>query len=60
MNMRNKLIISAIFAITTFSSCLDLNPISEIGEDSFFKNDTEVETGVTACYNGLQEPIINE
>lgn len=60
MNMRNKLIISAIFAITTFSSCLDLNPISEIGEDSFFKNDTEIETGVTACYNGLQEPIINE
>ena len=49
--MKNKLFISTILSIT-LSGCLDLNPISEIGEESFFGNDTEVGVGVTACYNG--------
>ena len=57
--MKNKLFISAVFAVT-FSSCLDLNPISEIGEDAFYSNDTEVAVGLTGCYNGLQAPIKNE
>ncbi len=57
--MKNKLFISTILSIT-LSGCLDLNPISEIGEESFFGNDTEVGVGVTACYNGLMEPIKTE
>lgn len=40
-----------------FSSCLDLSPISEIGEDGFFANDSEVLSGVNACYNGLHAPL---
>ena len=39
------------------NSCLDLSPISEIGEDNFFKNDSEVLSGVNACYNGLHAPL---
>lgn len=57
--MKSKIFVSAIFAIT-MSSCLDLNPISEIGEDTFYSNDTEVAVGLTGCYNGLQAPIKNE
>ena len=33
--MKNKLFISTILSIT-LSGCLDLNPISEIGEESLF------------------------
>lgn len=54
--MKNKLFISAIMALS-LSGCLDLQPISEIGEDSFYSNDDEMKSALTACYNGLQTPI---
>lgn len=57
--MKNKLFIYAILSIT-LSGCLDLNPISEINEETFFANDQEMEVGVIACYNGLMEPIKTE
>jgi len=50
-------IISLIFAI---SSCIDENPIDQIGADGFYKNTEEVNMGVMACYNGLQSTIKNE
>lgn len=43
-----------------FNSCLDLSPISEIGEEGFFTNDSEVLSGINACYNGLQAPMYYE
>lgn len=46
--------------ILLFSSCLDLQPISEIGEGSFYKNDAEVNVGVISCYNGLHNTLDNE
>ena len=39
---------------------LDLNPISEIGEESFYKNSDEINKAVIGCYNGLQDPILYE
>jgi len=40
------------------SSCdLNLQPISEIGEGSYYKDATEINSAVIACYNGLQAPL---
>lgn len=49
-----------LLGIILFSSCLDLQPISEMGEGNFYKNDAEVNVGVVSCYNGLQLPMNNE
>ena len=38
-------------------SVLDLNPISEIGEESFYKTSEEIDKAVLACYNGLLDPM---
>jgi hypothetical protein len=38
---------------------LTLNPIDQIGEDSFYKNEEEVNKGVIACYSGLL-PVVSE
>ncbi len=61
--MKIRLYISiVILAITTIAcdDVLDLNPISEIGEDSFYKTSEEINKAVIGCYNGLQEPILYE
>lgn len=39
---------------------LDLNPVSEIGEESFYKTSEEINKAVIGCYNGLQEPLLYE
>lgn len=49
-----------LLGILLFSSCLDLQPISEIGEGSFYKNDAEMNVGVISCYNGLHNTMDNE
>lgn len=49
---------SIIIVIAGFSSCkdfLDEQPESAIGTQNYFLNDDEVESGVIACYDGLQE-----
>ena len=41
-----------------FTSCdLNMQPISEIGEGIFYKNEQEINAAVVACYNGLQAPM---
>ncbi len=39
------------------TGCLDRQPISEIGEGSFYKTQEHIESAVVACYNGLQAPL---
>jgi hypothetical protein len=47
-----------IICLVAFSSCdLELQPISEIGEGTFYKSTTEINSAVVACYNGLQKPL---
>lgn len=62
--MKSNLIISLLCLTTLwFSSCedfLDLNPVSEIGSASFYKNELEVEGGVIAIYDGMQSYVQTE
>ncbi len=53
-------IISMVVLMGLSTSCLDLNPISEIGEESFYKNQEEMNLAVIACYNGLHGTISKE
>ncbi|MBP1677896.1 MAG: SusD family protein [Bacteroidetes bacterium] len=47
-----------IVFLLIFTSCdLELQPISEIGEGSYYKNTAEINSAVIACYNGLQAPL---
>jgi hypothetical protein len=47
-----------IALLFVFTSCdLELQPISEIGEGSYYKNTAEINSAVIACYNGLQAPL---
>ncbi len=46
-----------------FNSCedfLDLSPISEMATTSFYNNDSEVEAGVIAIYDGMQKYVQTE
>lgn len=52
--------ISLVAVVCSFFSCLDMNPISDLGESGFYNNQDDVYQAVVACYNGLQKPIKNE
>ena len=42
-------------------SCnLNRQPISEIGEGSFYTDAAELNAAVVACYNGVQAPVLQE
>lgn len=44
--------------VLIFTSCdLGMQPISEIGDGAFYKNTSELNAAVVACYNGLQDPL---
>jgi len=59
--MKNIKIIFISSLILILHSCdLNLQPISEIGEGSFYKTTDEMSAAVIACYNGLQRPMQNE
>lgn len=50
--------ISILLVLFVFSACddfLDLAPISEIGENGFYTNESELDAAVVAIYDGLQE-----
>lgn len=47
-----------IICLIALTGCdLNLQPISEIGEGTFYKNTSEINSAVIACYNGLQDPM---
>jgi hypothetical protein len=60
--MKNKIIyFPALFVfLFTFSGCLDMDPISDVGESAFYKNQDDLYQAVIACYNGLQAPMNDE
>ena len=44
--------------ILSLAGCnLKMQPISEIGDGSFYQNAQEINSAVVACYNGLQAPM---
>jgi len=52
--------ITIICLIFSISSCVEEDPIDQIGAEGFYKNTEEVNMAVLACYNGLQATIKNE
>jgi starch-binding outer membrane protein, SusD/RagB family len=62
-NLINRILVMSLVA-TMMVSCgedaLDLAPLSSIGENGFYKNETEVEAGVVAIYDGLQRVPLRE
>ena len=59
--MKKYFIITIIFLnLLWFNSCedfLNLSPVSEMTTASFYKNDSEVEGGVIALYDGMQKYV---
>lgn len=61
MNFKNIIIVLVVFAaITGCEKKLDLAPISAVGDNGFYKNGDEVEGGVIAIYDGLQQVPLRE
>lgn len=60
--MKNKylIILPALILISCKKNFLDLKPESGLVESDFYRNTAEVETGVYACYDGLQQTIQEE
>ena len=53
-----KYILSSALIMVSLSGCeLAMQPISEIGDGSFYKSTSELNAAVVACYNGLQKPM---
>lgn len=56
--MKNIKVLASLFlAVVIASSCedyLEPDPVSFVGADSFFQNDTEIEAGVLSIYDALQ------
>lgn len=54
--------VTLIFSAGIFScnKIIDVDPISNVGADAFYKDYKEVSTALTGCYNGLQGPLYNE
>lgn len=51
---RTNLLFIGLLLLT---GCLNRQPISEIGEGSFYKTQEHIEAAVVACYNGMQAPL---
>jgi len=61
MNFKNIIIVLVVFAaITGCEKKLDLAPISAVGDNGFYKSGDEVEGGVIAIYDGLQQVPLRE
>ncbi|MET4546494.1 hypothetical protein ABIE26_003821 [Pedobacter africanus] len=57
MEMRYN-ILTALVVVLSFTGCkkfLDEKPVSNLIEQNYYRNTEEVETGVIACYDGLQK-----
>lgn len=58
-----KYILAVLVLTLTATSCekiIDIDPISNIGTDQFYKNYNEVNIALTGCYNGMHGSMYNE
>lgn len=58
--MKNLIKYISIFCLILTTSCIDEDPIDQIGEGAFYKNTEDINQAVMACYNGLQSTIKEE
>ncbi len=55
-----KYLSAGLVLLISASACnkiIDIDPISNIGVDAFYKNYEETKVGLTGSYNGLQKPL---
>ena len=56
--MKKSFFIELLIVGMLFASCnLNMQPVSEIGDGTFYKTADEINSAVVACYNGLQSPM---
>ncbi|MFZ4107046.1 RagB/SusD family nutrient uptake outer membrane protein, partial [Flavobacterium sp.] len=61
--MKNSIKYLSVLFLAIASSCsdiIDLNSESNIIADNYYSNYTELKSGLTACYKGMQEPLTDE
>ena len=49
--------------VASLSSCekiIDIDPLSNVGADAFYRDYKEVSTALTGCYQGMHAPLYNE
>ncbi|PWG79114.1 RagB/SusD family nutrient uptake outer membrane protein [Pararcticibacter amylolyticus] len=61
-NLKYTIIAGILFTagITSCNKVLDVEPVSNVGVDNFYRNAKEVQTALTGCYNGLHDPLVTE
>lgn len=60
-NILNKILFFTLPALLfSCQKIIDIDPISNVGADAFYRNSDEVGTAMTGCYNGLHGPLYNE
>jgi len=61
--MKNSIKYLSVLFLVVASSCsdiIDLNSESNIIADDYYTNYNELQSGLTACYKGMQDPLIEE
>jgi hypothetical protein len=61
--MKKSFKLISIVLVIMLSSCsefIDLQSESNIAEENFYRNYTEIQSGLTGCYKGLQKPLTTE
>lgn len=54
------IMVSLAAALTSCKKLIDVEPVSNEAAKNFYKNYKEVNVALSGCYNGMQEPLINE
>ena len=49
-----------LLSISGCSDITDLNSEANISSENFYRNYTEIQTGLTGCYKGMQKPLLQE
>lgn len=52
--------ISSIITLTSCNKMIDVYPPSNLYDQAFYQNTSDVEKALTGCYNGMQKPLYNE
>ncbi len=54
------IVVSLVMAFGACKKVIDQEPISNEVAKNYYKNYKEVSVALTGCYNGMQEPLLNE
>lgn len=54
------IVMTVALLITSCKKTIDLEPISNVGAEAYYKNFNEVNSALTGCYNGMQGALLRE